>query len=237
MDGTFVKELERIARPTILNLDGVDYADRSFSAVLRPVPQEIVVHTLQAVVDYCRHEMEDGERYLIHIKGPDLVCIRSRLSLDLRQREIFLSAGLVMREFAFGVEHDVEQFVIQLQSLFVQDATTERILGLVGNITAEARTTVEDDGVTQRVTAKAGIARVEEREVPNPVTLRPYRTFTEIEQPASSFVLRIKGDGRKCALYEADGGAWKNEAISSISGWLGGRLGDLVESGVITILA
>ena len=32
--------------------------------------------------------------------------------------------------------------------------------------------------------------------VPNPVKLRPYRTFAEIEQPESSYVFRIKDGDR-----------------------------------------
>lgn len=54
--------------------------------------------------------------------------------------------------------------------------------------------------------------------------LRPYRTFREVEQPASRFVLRLQsgqGDGMpKAALFEADGGAWRLTAIEAIARWL-----------------
>lgn len=66
-----------------------------------------------------------------------------------------------------------------------------------------------------------GIASKADAEVPNPVSLRPYRTFHEIEQPESLFVFRMKErDGMNCAIYEADGGAWRNTAIQSIKKYL-----------------
>ena len=66
--------------------------------------------------------------------------------------------------------------------------------------------------------------------VPNPVILRPYRTFPEVEQPASSFIFRMKeNDGVCCALFEADGGAWKNEAMRNIKEYLKENLCDLLD--------
>jgi len=58
----------------------------------------------------------------------------------------------------------------------------------------------------------------------NPIRLRPYRTFREIEQPASLFVLRLQkgrdGELPRAALFEADGGQWKLEACQAIKHWL-----------------
>ncbi|NQK92942.1 hypothetical protein HO498_01330 [Streptococcus suis] len=68
---------------------------------------------------------------------------------------------------------------------------------------------------------------------PNPVTLRPYRTFAEVEQPASQFIYRIDKAGYM-ALFEADGGKWKLDAINNIATYLKSKLG---EQANITILA
>ena len=78
-----------------------------------------------------------------------------------------------------------------------------------------------DDGMTQRVTARSGISLVKQVSVPNPVVLAPYRTFTEVEQPKSPFVFRIRqtGDEVQAALFAADADAWKREAIANIRDW------------------
>lgn len=64
--------------------------------------------------------------------------------------------------------------------------------------------------------------------VPNPVKLRPYRTFHEVEQPASDFIFRMKSErGISCALFEADGGAWENAAMANIKNYLEFELADV----------
>jgi hypothetical protein len=56
------------------------------------------------------------------------------------------------------------------------------------------------------------------------VTLAPFRTFTEVEQPASDFIFRakqMKPDSLpQLALFEADGGKWRLAAIENIAAFL-----------------
>ncbi len=101
-----------------------------------------------------------------------------------------------------------------------------KILKIVGNIKDKAVRQYGDDGITQQVTAKTGLALVEDVPVPNPVMLAPFRTFMEVEQPESKFVFRMKrgDDGPECALFEADGGAWKLEAMKRIKAYLQAEL-------------
>lgn len=70
---------------------------------------------------------------------------------------------------------------------------------------------------------KYGNAGKEDVIVPNPVTLRPYRTFLEVEQPESKFIFRIRegSDGQPMfKLVEADAGLWKYEAVDAIKKYL-----------------
>ena len=90
-----------------------------------------------------------------------------------------------------------------------------------------------DNGINQTTTVKSGVASLAKATAPNPVTLRPYRTFTEVVQPSSQFVLRINKDA-ELALFEADGGKWKLEAIKNIADYLKTGLEDQDN---ITILA
>lgn len=76
---------------------------------------------------------------------------------------------------------------------------------------------------TQKATVKTGVASKADAVIPSPVRLKPYRTFTEVDQPESDFVFRMKEDkydGVQCALFEADGGAWKLHAMESIQEYL-----------------
>jgi len=55
--------------------------------------------------------------------------------------------------------------------------------------------------------------------VKNPVTLTPYRTFREVAQPVSPFVLRFNEDAQ-AALFTGDGSVWKLEAVGLIAEYL-----------------
>lgn len=93
-----------------------------------------------------------------------------------------------------------------------------------------------DNGISQTVTVKEGAATLMQAEVPSPAELRPYRTFLEVEQPSSPFVFRINRLG-ECALFEADGGIWKHEAMENVSQYLVNELKELIDSGSLTIIA
>lgn len=206
--------------------EGRIYTDKQVHLIKEPEPAPISLNTLTSFVDYIKAVKDglDRDEVLVHVAGPDTVVLRSTLN-DLNQRFSFVEAKAVTGAFRFGDWHDNEVFIIALQSHFVQGDDMAGVLKVVGNLKESDVRTLADDGFTQTAEAKSGIARVEEVEIPNPVTLRPYRTFQEIEQPASKFVLRIR-TGMKCALFEADGGMWRLEAIESIKKWLQQDLGD-----------
>ncbi|MFQ9697783.1 MAG: hypothetical protein ACLRY5_13210, partial [Zhenhengia sp.] len=102
------------------------------------------------------------------------------------------------------------------------------LLEVTGLVREQAVKEIGDDGVSQAATIKTGVASIGEVKVPNPVYLAPYRTFAEIEQPVSKFVFRMES-GPKAALFEADGGAWKNEAILKIKDYLKEQLAGIEE--------
>jgi len=178
--------------------------------------------------------MESGQ-HLLHIENHKSVRLHGPLNVDYRTRECFLVATAFSYKMEFGRFYPVDEFIIALQSQFVQNETTAEIMKLVGNMTKQAETTTKDDGVTQRVEAKVGLAKVENVSVPNPVALAPFRTFIEVGQPVSNFVLRLNSN-HQCALFEADGGAWMIEATKRVREFLDAGLKAVGKRDQITIL-
>jgi hypothetical protein len=191
--------------------------------ILPPKAETLAINTLTGIVDYSPESAQ-----MLHVVGHKRVdVLEKQFSDSWLTRSTYLTAVHESPVFRFGQFMNVEDFIIALQSMFVQDENTAAILKIVGNIKDEAVNQYSDDGVTQAVTARAGISRVEVVPVPNPVTLRPYRTFMEVEQPASTFVFRMqsgKGQQPSCALYEADGRMWSLTAIKSIKSWLSDKI-------------
>ena len=117
-----------------------------------------------------------------------------------------------------------------------EDLTT--IMQVAGNIKSGTTANYSDDGVSQKTTIKSGV-ELADVIVPNPVKLRPYRTFAEIEQPESSYVFRIKDSERGPAfkLVEADGGLWKNATMKKIKEYLEFELAEELKEHHITVIA
>ena len=67
------------------------------------------------------------------------------------------------------------------------------------------------------------------------VKLKPYRTFSEVDQPESEFLLRLS-EGARVALYEADGGAWTLQARRNVADYLRTALSELIESGNVIVV-
>lgn len=241
-DGTFVKELERViinGETQTVTIDGVTYTNKKLNDIRAPEPEAdpININTLTGLVEYIKADFDAGVTdAMVHVVSHDHVELFSAMSGRFFQRNVFAVAkfsGLLDQAtpFRFGQHLDAESFVVALQCLFEPSADLKKVLAVVGNLREESVKTTADDGVTQTVTAKAGVVLSSTVEVPNPVTLRPYRTFREIDQPESRFVLRLRGGGQgsvaTCALFEADGGAWKLEAIQRIAVYLNANLKDV----------
>ena len=226
----FVQYIQDIARPVMVKDDQErEYSTIKLNPILNPVPAVLTIHTLTGICDYLHHN-RDGlklEELILQVLDPYTVELFSELSGEFLQREQYLRAAYQdpTRNF-FGVWHDVETFVIAMQSLFDGTDDKERILQYVAGLNEDSSRNLKDDGIVQRTTIRQGLsAIVSEKPLENPVMLNPYRTFPEIDQPPSMFVFRLrKGKNSEglpeCALLEADGGQWQLTAIEKIKWWL-----------------
>lgn len=211
-----------------ITLKGRTYTTTGVEPVLHPIPSTLRVTTLTALIDYLKANVDELkiESLICHVESPSTVSIRSALVGDFAQRGCYIRAELEQLQLKFNSYMDSETFNILLQSCFVdynekleEDSDKGLVLRYCASVREVAEGVTLDDGVMQAVTVKRGIASVEQAILTNPVTLRPYRTFTEVEQPASQFVFRAK-EGPQFMLVEADGGAWKSESMKSVKAFM-----------------
>lgn len=217
-----LKYIVGMKKPEILAIDGQTYSDKELHRIKHnPMAQHIEMSTLTSLVDYIRtmsHEFRG--RMILHIQSPLCVKLYSELDEE-RGRECLVHVNAKLPSFDYGRFIGHEEFCIGLQSKFLDKDDRALLLKFAGTVEAGTVAQYGDDGVTQRATIKTGIASKGDAIVPSPCTLRPYRTFLEVEQPASQFVFRMKGDSCiTCALFEADGGAWKMGAMENIRTYL-----------------
>ena len=211
-----------------LGIGGQTYSPEKLQLITTPAPQNIELTTLTGLIDYIDKGIDIGfhlDNIFLHVASPTEVRVYSSLCNDAT-RHMFIVCKPILPKIALNIHIDIEQMNVMLQSCFVQTDDIANVLKVVGNIREEQVQTIGDNGVSQSVVAKAGIATVEDVNVPNPVNLAPYRSFPEIEQVESKFILRMKS-GPTAALYEADGGIWRVEAANRIVAYLSEKMPNL----------
>ena len=232
MDNTFLREaIEKIEEltdsarePHVVKIAGKTYCDKSMSRYDKEeFAEPLTATSLNSLIDYISGKSEElRESMIIHVESPTRVRLLSGLTKERDREELFV-VNTNPFGFDFDYYYDQEQFVINMQTAFEQTTETSLILAVAGNVENKTVANYGDDGISQKATISKGIAGKEDVIVPNPVTLRPYRTFLEVEQPESKFIFRIKEgrDGQPMfKLVEADGGLWKYAAVASIKDYL-----------------
>ncbi len=235
-----VQAIKDSEKTDLIQVGGATFVTRPvFDPPREPLPVPLKLNTLTGLINYVNRGADavsgDDNGVMIHVVNERQVDVVSGIFGRAEQRRHYASATadavLSKSDFRFGEFYPCEDFVIKLLSLFEDFDGRAAVLRVVGNIKEENVRQTGDDGVTQTVIARAGITRVDEVAVPNPVYLAPFRTFREVVQPLSPFVLRMK-QGREgglptVALFEADGGKWKLDAIQFIRDYLAGQVGEI----------
>lgn len=226
--GDAVKAIQDSAGVQVHEIDGQSYTSRPVH--LPPLPsqqQTITVSTLDALIQYI--DNIEGPEF-IHVASPTEVYCYDSLD-EYRRRAITVEAttcGFLSESFPFGRFVSVEEAIIKIASNFIDSNDKIELLRTLGNLRTESVKTLSDDGLSQQVVVSAGVSRVGSEVLEPIVELAPYRTFPEIGQPLSKFLIRLQSGGKDglptVSLFEADGKRWKLEAIQGIKKYLGENL-------------
>lgn len=225
----------------IYDIGGDTYSDHELVRITPHVdrPHEVKVNGLSSIAELIREENDIFVgRLPIYIRIIDAREVAIFTSYDdMMARDALYRCSCDAPSFHPGwMEHD--EAIIKLRSIFVQDVDTsdlEYVMDLLSRVSKESSVTSSDNGISQTVEARQGVALSQRVKVRPIVRLTPYRTFLEVEQPTSEFLLRLDEDGR-VGLLEADGGRWKMDAKTEIAGFFDIALKDLIESRKVVVL-
>lgn len=190
-------------------------------------PDVFKAFSLSGLVDFIKADVdrifENGVPHIVRVVSPKRVEVLSPMIGPYHERFIEAECDALVPDIPFGRFQGVDEFQIMLQSRFEDSANRALVLQLSGSLRTEQENKIADDGVSQKVTIKRGVATADDVTVKNPVVLKPLRTFYEVAQPESPFILRFN-ENANAALFEGDGGAWKLRAVENIRAWLAGKL-------------
>lgn len=246
MENSFLKDainrIVELATPfTLETRDGRQFCSANLREVRPEVPSPVrySVDTLEALVKLIRTEGV-GMAPLLYVRVDS--ARRVMVDTTYTHKEYAEFSRLPLYEAvsdvpSISVNESIsqERAIVELQSLYAITEDRDYLLSLLSRIDVNQGVSSVDNGISQEVSVKTGAVLKEQQTVQPIVHLQPYRTFLEVEQPASDFLLRLDKEGRP-ALYEADGGAWKLEAKRNIAAYLGEKLADLVERGSVVVM-
>lgn len=231
-----------LSKANVVTIDGTVYTDKPLHLPEMPTIETLLTDNLSSIVNFIKNAgdadlnyLDDTVQKIIHVEDAGKVNLYSSVCNEYMDRQKFMKAEWAGNKFPFGQFMDAEKFNILLQTCFMETDDLKVIQQVVGNLRDEAVQNYGDDGVSQSVTIRTGIATVGQVRVPSPAKLRPYRTFLEVEQPASLFILRMR-EGGQCALFEADGGLWRETARKNIRNYFEFELAEMVEAHKVVIL-
>lgn len=234
-----IQEIVKLAGPKTFDIGGEHYASQALCRVdpKKDFPETITLNGLDSLCKLIRNEATDlfcDDQILVQVASYNLVRVYTTLDGEMDRRYLYkCQADTPEVKTDRWLNH--EAAVIQLQSMYIPNEDTAYLLSLLSSISKDSKVTTTDNGVTQTVEARKGVALMGNVQIKPRVTLRPFRTFLEVEQPESEFILRLSDNG-EINLIGADGGAWKLEAVRNIAAYFETQLKDLVEQQKVVVL-
>lgn len=237
----FIDHIQKTTQPIVTTVDGITFAVNADGEVneIRPTvdhPDTFPLHSLDAMVKLVRTEASKEETPL-YITVPDHLTVRcfGQPRPDARCfRQVYYEANAAdVPGWGNKVQLGFEEAQIAMRTRFQETPDTIYAMKLLSDICCGAKVVYNDNGIATTVTTQKGVALQSNEQIRPIITLKPYRTFQEVEQPESIFLIRVNERG--ITFTEADGGMWKLAARKTVKEFLEKELSDLVESGSVYI--
>ena len=230
-----------LAENKTYTINGKTYSDHDLKRIEEPDFRRSGVEfgSLDAIVKMIRTEIDDYPLLIgalplfIQVESHKRVKVFTRPD-NKEKRIIPYEAVCRDTEFSEGWR-DQQAAIIELRSRFIPTDDTAYLLDLISRINDEKGIQSNDNGVSQTVTVKQGVSLMATETIRPRISLKPFRTFREIPQPESEFLLRLDESGR-VGLFEADGGIWKMEAKDNIMEYFKEFLDAEIHAGQVVVM-
>lgn len=228
LDASAIKEIKNLSQSTLVELDDLHFIQTTNGVTPVNFPREetVEVFSLTQIVSFLKvFPLGEDQRLLVNIiDHKNVEVIRDSKSKDLKNICVVKSSFEdVFQEFESNNKFNQEDFIIRLQSRFVQDENCMSLIKLVSGVSHGKTSESVDNGYAQVATVKSGVHLVTEVDIKPIWDLRPFKSFPEIEPVVIPFILRLHQRGEEMpqfAMYEADGCRWKIETTKRVKEYL-----------------
>lgn len=162
-----------------------------------PALHTIKSRTLGSIMDYVANGMvgRDGlaiDNLFVHIANPQTVyLVEGAAKSANKDRLTPLMAVAPEYRHKWGADLELSDAIIYLRTCYQPSEELDALVRTLSCVTGESSFEISDDGLSQDVVIKQSVTSKSKTAVKAIVTLRPYRTFAEIDQPEMRFMLRL----------------------------------------------
>ena len=237
-----IQHIQDTARPLITKVDDSTFRITSGGDVEEILPSIyhpdiLPLSSLDAMVKMVKTEAQRFTDDPLYITIPNHLAVQCFTQPDPNKRffrQFFYEANATdVPGWAEKNSLGFEEAQIALRTRFQETPDTIYAMKLLSDISLGAKVIYNDNGIATTITSQKGVALQTNEQIRPLVRLRPYRTFQEIEQPESIFLIRVNDRG--ISFIEADGGMWKLAARETIKKFLDENLPDEIENGTVVV--
>ena len=239
----FIEHIQKTTQPLITTVNGSTFritSDGDVEQILPTIfhPDTLPLSSLDALVTLVKTEATERDTPL-YIAIPDHMTVRCfGQPGDENERcfrQVYYEAHATdVPGWEQKTTLGFEEAQIALRTRFQETPDTLYAMKLVSDISLGAKVIYNDNGIATTITTQKGVALQTNEQIRPLVKLRPYRTFQEVEQPESIFLIRVSDRG--ISFIEADGGMWKLSARQTIKKYLEERLEQEVSEGSVHVV-
>lgn len=237
-----IEKIQELCAPNLFQIDGNNFlADKAGGYTeVKPdleMVENIHLSSLDAMVAFVKTEAVKNHD-AVYITIPDHKTVKCfthpYTGLRMNREYLYTADATDVPGWGEKVTLPFEEAIIALRTRFQPTNDTEYALKLLSDITTGSKVTFNDNGVATSVVTKRGIDLQSNTTIRPIISLRPYRTFQEVDQPASEFLIRI--NERNITFIEADGGMWKLAARNTVKAYLEQALEPEIQAGSVVVV-
>ena len=240
-----IEKIQELSRVQVLKVDSATYVvggDGDYKQV-RPdldVAEPLTLHSLEALVTLIKTEgvadpeTLDGPLYITVPSHTTVRCFGHPVPKRRMRRDChYWVEATDVPGWNEKVDMRFDEAMIALRTRFQATPDAEYALKLLSDITTGSKITLNDNGIATSVVSRAGVSLQANTPIRPIISLRPYRTFQEVEQPVSQFLIRVSERG--ITFVEADGGMWKVAARKTVRDYLAEKLSAEIDKGLVAV--
>ena len=226
-----IEHIQKTTQPLITEVNGSIFrvtSDGDVEELLPTIfhPDTLSLNSLDSLIKMVKTEASKFTFTPLYITIPDHMTVRcfgQPEAAERYHRQVYYEANATdVPGWAEKNTLGFEEAQIALRTRFQETPDTLYAMKLVSDISLGAKVIYNDNGIATTITTQKGVALQTNEQIRPLVKLRPYRTFQEVEQPESIFLIRVSERG--ISFIEADGGMWKLAARETIKKFLEDRL-------------